>query len=158
MTTAFISYGDGKRTSENSDRFGTGESDGIIALKAPNNAVTGGALDLTLALGILGDSGTGDLIGAYSIRANFQDIFVAVAAGIIDLMLRYGGYQLVTIVIDFVLGAPFETSLRQGLILAQGQPLNFFANPIYSVLVGITILLPISPVLRALWAKRNSTA
>lgn len=54
-TSAFISYAEAKRSSPNKDQFGKGEPDGIIAAEAANNAVTGGALVPTLALGIPGD-------------------------------------------------------------------------------------------------------
>lgn len=52
---SFISYAEAKRTSSNRQRFGDGEPDGIIASETANNAVTGGALVPTLALGIPGD-------------------------------------------------------------------------------------------------------
>ncbi len=68
VTAAFVSYADGKRSSPNSDKFGTGEPDGVIASEASNNAVTGGALVPTLALGIPGDGGTAVLIGALIIH------------------------------------------------------------------------------------------
>jgi len=55
---AFISYAEAKRSSPRSDKFGTGEPDGIISAEAANNAVTGGALVPTLALGIPGDGVT----------------------------------------------------------------------------------------------------
>jgi len=55
-TAAFISYAEAKRSSPRRDRLGTGEPDGIIASEAANNAVTGGALVPTLALGIPGDA------------------------------------------------------------------------------------------------------
>lgn len=54
-TASFISYAEAKRSSPRRDRLGTGEPDGIIASEAANNAVTGGALVPTLALGIPGD-------------------------------------------------------------------------------------------------------
>ncbi|MEM7461928.1 MAG: tripartite tricarboxylate transporter permease [Pseudomonadota bacterium] len=68
VTAAFVSYADGKRSSPNSEKFGTGEPDGVIASEASNNAVTGGALVPTLALGIPGDGGTAVLIGALIIH------------------------------------------------------------------------------------------
>ncbi|WP_306257119.1 tripartite tricarboxylate transporter permease [Pararhizobium sp. IMCC21322] len=68
VTAAFVSYADGKQSSPNSEKFGTGEPDGIIASEASNNAVTGGALVPTLALGIPGDGGTAVLIGALIIH------------------------------------------------------------------------------------------
>lgn len=52
---SFISYAEAKRSSANADRIGEGEPDGLIASETANNAVTGGALVPTLALGIPGD-------------------------------------------------------------------------------------------------------
>ncbi len=54
-TASFIAYAEAKRTSNFAKHFGTGEPDGIVAPEASNNAVTGGALIPTLALGIPGD-------------------------------------------------------------------------------------------------------
>ena len=64
----FVSYSELKRTSPRRDNFGKGEPDGIIASEASNNAVTGGALIPTLALGIPGDGGTVVLLGVLTIQ------------------------------------------------------------------------------------------
>lgn len=64
----FVSYSELRRTSPRSDNFGKGEPDGIIASEASNNAVTGGALVPTLALGIPGDGGTVVLLGVLTIK------------------------------------------------------------------------------------------
>lgn len=53
--STFISYTFARRASKNRDNFGKGEPDGLIAAEASNNAVTGGALIPTLALGIPGE-------------------------------------------------------------------------------------------------------
>lgn len=54
-TASFISYAEAKRSSKFSNNFGKGEPDGVISPESANNAVTGGALIPTLALGIPGD-------------------------------------------------------------------------------------------------------
>ncbi len=64
----FVSYSELRRTSPRSKNFGKGEPDGIIASEASNNAVTGGALIPTLALGIPGDGGTVVLLGVLTIQ------------------------------------------------------------------------------------------
>lgn len=61
----FISYASAKGTSKNRKKFGTGEPDGLIAAEAANNAVTGGALVPTLALGIPGDATLALLLGSF---------------------------------------------------------------------------------------------
>ena len=54
-TAAFIGYAEARRTSRFKDKFGKGEPAGIIGPETANNAVTGGALVPSLALGIPGD-------------------------------------------------------------------------------------------------------
>ena len=68
MAATFVSYTAAKRYSPNRDKLGTGEPDGLIASEASNNAVTGGALIPTLALGIPGDGGTLVLLGVMTIK------------------------------------------------------------------------------------------
>ena len=51
----FIAYSTARRLSPNRERFGKGEPDGLIAAESSNNAVAGGALVPTLALGIPGE-------------------------------------------------------------------------------------------------------
>lgn len=51
----FIAYSTARRLSPNGDKFGKGEPDGLIAAESSNNAVAGGALVPTLALGIPGE-------------------------------------------------------------------------------------------------------
>ncbi|MEM8693624.1 MAG: tripartite tricarboxylate transporter permease [Pseudomonadota bacterium] len=67
-TAAFISYAEGRRSSPNGDKFGTGEPDGIIASEAANNAVTGGALVPTMALGIPGDAITAVMLATLTLH------------------------------------------------------------------------------------------
>ena len=67
-TAAFISYAEARRSSPRRDRFGKGEPDGIIAAEASNNAVTGGALVPTLALGIPGDAVTAIMLSTLIIQ------------------------------------------------------------------------------------------
>ena len=64
----FISYSELRRTSPRRKGFGKGEPDGLIASESANNAVTGGALVPTLALGIPGDGGTVVLLGVLTIQ------------------------------------------------------------------------------------------
>lgn len=52
-----------QRVSKNSKEYGTGELDGVIASESSNNAMTGGALISTLALGIPGEACTAVMLG-----------------------------------------------------------------------------------------------
>ncbi|MFY9238082.1 MAG: tripartite tricarboxylate transporter permease [Roseovarius sp.] len=72
---SLIGYAQAKSGSSNKDNFGKGEPEGIVASEAANNAVTGGALVPTLALGIPGDAATAVMLGAlviHGITPGFQ--------------------------------------------------------------------------------------
>ncbi|WP_167512315.1 tripartite tricarboxylate transporter permease [Oceanidesulfovibrio marinus] len=67
-TAAFLSYAEAKRSSPRRDNMGHGEPDGLVASEASNNAVTGGALIPTLALGIPGDAVTAVMLATLTIH------------------------------------------------------------------------------------------
>lgn len=65
---SFVSYAETKRSLAGKKELGTGEPEGIMASESANNAVTGGALVPTLALGIPGDPITAIMLGALIIH------------------------------------------------------------------------------------------
>src|SRR5690606_3687504 len=67
-TASFIAYSEAKRSGRYRDNIGSGEPEGLIASESSNNAVTGGALVPTLALGIPGDPVTAVLMSALVIQ------------------------------------------------------------------------------------------
>ncbi len=67
-TASFIAYAEAKRTGRFRDKLGTGEPEGLVASESSNNAVTGGALVPTLALGIPGDAVTAVMMSALIIQ------------------------------------------------------------------------------------------
>ncbi len=67
-TAAFISYAEARRSSPRRNDFGKGEPDGIIASESANNAVTGGALVPTMALGIPGDAITAVMLATLTLH------------------------------------------------------------------------------------------
>jgi len=67
-TAAFISYAEARRSSPRAAGFGKGEPDGLVASEAANNAVTGGALVPTMALGIPGDAVTAVMLATLTLH------------------------------------------------------------------------------------------
>ena len=65
---AFMSYSLARSRSKYPEQFGKGAEEGIAAPEAANNAVTGGALIPTLALGIPGDAVTAVILGAFMLQ------------------------------------------------------------------------------------------
>lgn len=216
---SFISYAEAKRTSPRRDALGTGEPDGIVASEAANNAVTGGALVPTLALGIPGDAVTAImlttlvihgvtpgvrlmqdnptivtaiflalfainiimlilayllapgfsrilktppallqacivvlvLVGAYLARGNLFDVWVMLGAGLIGFFLRINGAPVPPLVIGLVLGPQLELSLRQSLIITDGDLSGILTqNPISVVFLVAALLFLLLPLYRHL--------
>jgi len=67
-TASWFAYNEAKRFSRNKAEFGTGHPAGIVAPEAANNAVVGGALIPTIALGIPGSSSTAVLLGGLMVH------------------------------------------------------------------------------------------
>ncbi|WP_299360462.1 tripartite tricarboxylate transporter permease [uncultured Paracoccus sp.] len=67
-TASWFAYNEAKRFSRNKEAFGTGHPAGIVAPEAANNAVVGGALVPTIALGIPGSSATAVLLGGVMVH------------------------------------------------------------------------------------------
>ena len=64
----WVAYNEAKRWSKESEKFGDGAIEGIVAPETANSAITGGALIPLLTLGIPGDAGTAVILGAFMIQ------------------------------------------------------------------------------------------
>ncbi|MFH1081447.1 MAG: tripartite tricarboxylate transporter permease [Pseudomonadota bacterium] len=67
-TGSMLAYNQVRQNSKQSEKFGTGTPEGIIASETANNAVNGGALIPLITLGIPGDLVTAALIGGFLIH------------------------------------------------------------------------------------------
>lgn len=67
-TASWFAYNEAKRFAKDKSRFGKGEPAGVAAPESANNAVVGGALIPTIALGIPGSSATAILLGALMVQ------------------------------------------------------------------------------------------
>ena len=150
-TAAFISYAEGQRSSPRKDNFGKGEPDGIIASEAANNAVTGGALVPTMALGIPGDAITAVMLATLTLHGitpgfrlmeDNQTLIAAIFAGffIINLLLLPLGMALGRI------AAPIlrmkEAYLMTGVVLLCAVGIYFVrGNPFDLMVMGFAGVL-----------------
>lgn len=224
-TAAFISYAEARRSAPTRANFGKGEPDGIIASESANNAVTGGALVPTLALGIPGDAITAVMlatltlhgvtpgvrlmtdnpvliagifagfliinimllplamivsrmaapilqikeaymlviitllcaVGVFFVRGNPFDLLVMACAGFLGYILRRQGFPVAPLVIGMVLGPTLEISLRQGLIITDGNFIVFFTeHPIALSLGLIAAVMLLWPIVRLFKARIDS--
>ncbi|MEM6676636.1 MAG: tripartite tricarboxylate transporter permease [Pseudomonadota bacterium] len=150
-TAAFISYAEGKRSSPNRAGYGSGEPDGIVSSEAANNAVTGGALVPTMALGIPGDAITAVMLATltlHGITPGFRlmednpTLIAAIFAGffVINLLLLPLGLALSRI------AAPIlrmrEGFMMTGVVLLCGVGIFFVrGNPFDLLVMGLAGVL-----------------
>ncbi len=165
MAATFVTYTAAKRYSPNRENLGKGEPDGLIASETSNNAVTGGALIPTLALGIPGDGGTLVLLGVMTIQGvvpgfdlinnNPQVLTGAFMMVLVANVIMFGTGMVSGRLFERVLRVP--EPLLMGLILlfslvgafvVRGNPVDLIVCVIAGV-VGLILRLtryPIAPI------------
>ncbi|MFJ6453101.1 tripartite tricarboxylate transporter permease [Paenarthrobacter sp. NPDC091669] len=88
------------------------------------------------------------VIGAYTINFNVFDVFVMIGFGLLGLALRHLDIPLAPMVLTLVLGPLMERSLRESLEISQGDFGIFLNRPISMVLIGVGVLIVLSPLLK----------
>ena len=87
------------------------------------------------------------VIGAYSLNNSMFDVGAMIGFGLAGYGLRKAGYDVVPLLLAFVLGGMFEQNLRQGLIVGYGDPRIFLTSPISAAFLSLAALVAVAPVL-----------
>ncbi len=91
------------------------------------------------------------LVGVYSVNNSVFDIWVMLVMGIFGYFARKLKFDLGPLLLAFVLGPIMERSLRQALLMSNGEFGIFFTRPISGALMAIAIVF----VLYNLWTARR---
>jgi len=91
------------------------------------------------------------LVGVYSVNNSVFDIWVMLVMGGFGYLARKLKFDLGPLLLAFVLGPIMERSLRQALLISNGDFEIFFVRPISGALMGIAIVF----VTYNLWAARR---
>lgn len=86
--------------------------------------------------------------GAYSIRQNIWDVFMAVASGIFGYFLKRFGFPVIPLLIGYILGNMTEKAFHQSLMMSYGSYKVFFSSPISIILIVFIVFLILSPYFR----------
>ena len=87
-------------------------------------------------------------IGAYSVSNNVTHVLLMNIFGLVGYLMKRYRFEGAPLILAFVLGPMFETSLRRSLILSQGDPTIFFVRPLSAVFLGVAVILLISPLFK----------
>ena len=92
------------------------------------------------------------LLGSYATNYSIEDLYITIIFGVIGYLLRKFDYQLVPIVLAYILTPMLEQSLRQSLLISDGSFMIFVRRPLSLVLLVVAILALVLPtVKRRVW-------
>jgi putative tricarboxylic transport membrane protein len=89
------------------------------------------------------------VVGAFSVRSNVFDVYVAIGLGIFGFLLRRAGLSVVPIVLAIVLGGLIEENFRRALIASYDGMWVFVNRPLTAVILAISLLTFLAPLFRA---------
>jgi putative tricarboxylic transport membrane protein len=81
------------------------------------------------------------VVGTYAINNSLFDVICMFLFGILGYFMRRFGFPLAPVNIGFIMGTFLETSVRQSLIISQGNPFIFITHPIALAFLILTILM-----------------
>ncbi len=95
------------------------------------------------------------VIGAYSLNYNPADVIIMFIFGVVGYLLRKFDYEAAPLMLAFVIGGIFEKSIRQSLVLSNGNPMVFITHPISAALLGVAFIVVVSPIFLRLLKRRR---
>jgi putative tricarboxylic transport membrane protein len=81
------------------------------------------------------------IIGVYEVSHSIVDVWIMLIMGVLGYALKKFGFDPAPLVLGLVIAPVFEQSLRQSLIMSNGNYLIFVQRPIALVLVAISVVL-----------------
>jgi putative tricarboxylic transport membrane protein len=81
------------------------------------------------------------IIGVYAVNNSIVDVWIMLIMGALGYLLRKFSLDPAPLVLGLVISPTFEMSLRQSLVMSNGDWLIFFQRPIALVLIGIAATL-----------------
>ena len=85
--------------------------------------------------------------GVYSYRSSVFDIGIMLLFALIGYGMTKVAIPLAPVILGLLLGGPAENSLRQALVLSDGNPMTFFTRPIAATFLVMTCVSLVLPVL-----------
>jgi TctA family transporter len=94
-------------------------------------------------------------VGAYSAELSSVDLIALSCFTGLGVMLSALGFQLVPLLVGFILGPLAEESLRRSMAIAGGDASVFLTRPVSAAIVGALVLMVIVVALPKFRAKRD---
>ena len=81
------------------------------------------------------------LVGVYLPGQSTFEVGIMLAFAVLGMLMRYTGFSIVCLVIGFLLGEMFETSLRQSLLLYKADLSAVLSSPIAVVFLALSAII-----------------
>lgn len=95
------------------------------------------------------------LLGAFALRGNIVDVWVAIAFGVVGFVLEKFSYPVAPLLLALILGPMAEENFRRSLILSDGSYLAFLNHPLCVIILGLAVLSLLYGTWRARPVARN---
>jgi putative tricarboxylic transport membrane protein len=95
------------------------------------------------------------VIGVYEVAHSIVDVWIMLIMGVVGYALKKFNFDPAPLVLGLVIAPIFEMSLRQSLIMSNGNWLIFTQRPIAAVLIVISAALLVASAWSALRAQRD---
>lgn len=95
------------------------------------------------------------LIGSYSLNSSAFDVGVMACFGVLGYIFKKLDFPLAPFALTFVLGSRLEVTLGQSMAMFEGDITQILNRPVAAVLLGLALLVLISPALRLLPSRLN---
>jgi len=94
------------------------------------------------------------LVGVYSVRNSFFDVWVMLIAGFIGYFFRKWKFPIAPFIIGVVLGPTTENSVRQSLMMFKGDMTLIIGRPIATIFLCITAAYLVYKIISLFFAKK----
>ncbi|MEA2933700.1 MAG: putative tricarboxylic transport rane protein [Variibacter sp.] len=95
------------------------------------------------------------IIGVYEVNHSIIDVWIMLIMGVLGYVLRKFGFDPAPLVLGLVIAPTFEMSLRQALIMSNGDYMIFLGRPISLVLLLISATLLVLAAVSFLMRRRD---
>jgi putative tricarboxylic transport membrane protein len=95
------------------------------------------------------------IIGVYEVNNSVVDVWIMLVMGILGYALRKFEFDPAPLVLGLVIAPIFEQSLRQSLIMSNGDYMIFFQRPISAGLLTVSVILLGLSALSLIMARRD---
>lgn len=97
------------------------------------------------------------IVGGYAPTQTMHDLWLMLIFGVVGYLLRKLDYPVAPAVLAIVLGPIAEPSMRQSLLLSQGDPTIFFTRPISGVIMVVAVILILLPLIKIFRARSKQS-